>query len=92
MVSTTVSLHLSLSLLLPRSSQVKVLYGGTELFDNEVRHTFHNDMMLAVASGVCIALLVFVLTSFSGRTRVSSGSSFCSDLMCSVQKCPGVDM
>ncbi|KAM9810287.1 protein dispatched homolog 3 [Neosynchiropus ocellatus] len=45
--------------------QVKVLYGGTELFDDEVRHTFHNDMMLAFISGVCIALLVFVLTSFS---------------------------
>ncbi|XP_053726240.1 protein dispatched homolog 3 isoform X1 [Synchiropus splendidus] len=45
--------------------QVKVLYGGTELFDDEVRHTFHNDVMLAFISGVCIALLVFVLTSFS---------------------------
>ncbi|XP_034025858.1 protein dispatched homolog 3 [Thalassophryne amazonica] len=47
------------------TSQVKVLYGGTELFDDEVRHTFHNDMMLAVISGACISLLVFVLTSFS---------------------------
>ncbi|KAM7416565.1 hypothetical protein PAMA_018565 [Pampus argenteus] len=47
------------------TSQVKVLYGGTELFDNEVRHTFHNDMMLAVISGVCITVLVYVLTSFS---------------------------
>ncbi|XP_071338651.1 protein dispatched homolog 3 isoform X2 [Trachinotus anak] len=45
--------------------QVKVLYGGTELFDDEVRHTFHNDMMLAVISGVCITVLVYVLTSFS---------------------------
>uniref|UniRef100_A0A1A8K964 Patched domain containing 2 n=1 Tax=Nothobranchius kuhntae TaxID=321403 RepID=A0A1A8K964_NOTKU len=45
--------------------QVKVLYGGTELFDNEVRHTFYNDMMLAVISGVCITMLVFILTSFS---------------------------
>lgn len=50
---------------------MKVLYGGTELFDNEVRHTFHNDMMLAVISGACITLLVFVLTSFSGRTCAS---------------------
>lgn len=48
-----------------------MLYGGTELFDNEVRHTFHNDMMLAVVSGACITLLVFVLTSFSGRARTS---------------------
>nr|XP_046243091.1 protein dispatched homolog 3 isoform X2 [Scatophagus argus] len=47
------------------TSQVKVLYGGTELFDNEVRHTFHNDMMLAVISGACITVLVYVLTSFS---------------------------
>ncbi|XP_070690320.1 protein dispatched homolog 3 [Pempheris klunzingeri] len=47
------------------TSQVKVLYGGTELFDDEVRHTFHNDMMLAVISGACISLLVYVLTSFS---------------------------
>ncbi|XP_023273913.1 protein dispatched homolog 3 isoform X1 [Seriola lalandi dorsalis] len=47
------------------TSQVKVLYGGTELFDDEVRHTFHNDMMLAVISGACITILVYVLTSFS---------------------------
>uniref|UniRef100_A0A673AVI6 Dispatched RND transporter family member 3 n=1 Tax=Sphaeramia orbicularis TaxID=375764 RepID=A0A673AVI6_9TELE len=47
------------------TSQLKVLYGGTELFDNEVRHTFHNDMMLAVVSGACITVLVYVLTSFS---------------------------
>lgn len=43
-----------------------MLYGGTELFDDEVRHTFHNDMMLAVVSGACITVLVYVLTSFSG--------------------------
>ncbi|CAL8342743.1 unnamed protein product [Lota lota] len=47
------------------TSQVKVLYGGTELFDHEVRHTFHSDMRLALVSGGCIAALVFVLTSFS---------------------------
>lgn len=55
-----------LDILLLCLSQVKVLYGGTELFDDEVRHTFHNDMMLAVISGVCITVLVYVLTSFSG--------------------------
>lgn len=60
-----------ISLPFPRSSRVKVLYGGTELFDNEVRHTFHNDMMLAVISGACITVLVFVLTSFSGMTYSS---------------------
>ncbi|XP_056135997.1 protein dispatched homolog 3 [Lampris incognitus] len=47
------------------TSQVKVLYGGTELFDDEVRHIFYNDMMLAVISGACITVLVYVLTSFS---------------------------
>uniref|UniRef100_A0A8C8JCP1 SSD domain-containing protein n=1 Tax=Oncorhynchus tshawytscha TaxID=74940 RepID=A0A8C8JCP1_ONCTS len=47
------------------TSQVKVLYGGTELFDNEVRQTFHRDMLLALISGGCITLLVYVLTSFS---------------------------
>ncbi|XP_048837474.1 LOW QUALITY PROTEIN: protein dispatched homolog 3 [Brienomyrus brachyistius] len=47
------------------TSQVKVLYGGTELFDDEVRRTFHNDMLLALVSGVCIAALVYILTSFS---------------------------
>ncbi|XP_029112957.1 protein dispatched homolog 3 isoform X2 [Scleropages formosus] len=47
------------------TSQVKVLYGGTELFDDEVRRTFHNDMLLALISGGCIAVLVYILTSFS---------------------------
>lgn len=49
------------------ASQVKVLYGGTELFDDEVRQTFHNDMKLAGISGACITALVYVLTSFSGK-------------------------
>ncbi|XP_062399828.1 protein dispatched homolog 3 [Sardina pilchardus] len=47
------------------TSQVKVLYGGTELFDDEVRRTFHSDMLLAVFSGACISILVYILTSFS---------------------------
>lgn len=51
----------------PHPSQVKVLYGGTELFDDEVGQTFHNDMMLAIISGVCITVLVCILTSFSGK-------------------------
>ncbi|KAG7480738.1 hypothetical protein MATL_G00059490 [Megalops atlanticus] len=47
------------------TSQVKVLYGGTELFDDEVRRTFHGDMLLALISGGCITALVYILTSFS---------------------------
>lgn len=47
---------------------MKVLYGGTELFDDEVRKTFHSDMLLALFSGGCITVLVYVLTSFSGKT------------------------
>ncbi|XP_061116560.1 protein dispatched homolog 3 isoform X2 [Conger conger] len=47
------------------TSQVKVLYGGTELFDDEVRRTFHSDMLLALISGGCITALVYILTSFS---------------------------
>ncbi|KAM6954437.1 protein dispatched homolog 3 [Aplochiton taeniatus] len=47
------------------TNQVRVLYGGTELFDDEVRRTFDSDMTLAVVSGVCITALVYVLTSFS---------------------------
>ncbi|KAL4623065.1 hypothetical protein GN956_G19313 [Arapaima gigas] len=47
------------------TSQVKVLYGGTELFDDEVRRTFRSDMLLALISGGCIAVLVYILTSFS---------------------------
>uniref|UniRef100_A0A673H1Z9 Protein dispatched homolog 3-like n=1 Tax=Sinocyclocheilus rhinocerous TaxID=307959 RepID=A0A673H1Z9_9TELE len=47
------------------TSKVKVLYGGTELFDDEVRKTFHSDILLALFSGGCITVLVYVLTSFS---------------------------
>lgn len=45
---------------------MQVLYGGTDLFDYEVRRTFNNDMLLAVISSSCIAALVYVLTSCSG--------------------------
>lgn len=47
-------------------SKVQVLYGGTDLFDYEVRRTFNNDMLLAFISSSCIAALVYVLTSCSG--------------------------
>uniref|UniRef100_A0A3B5A024 Dispatched RND transporter family member 3 n=1 Tax=Stegastes partitus TaxID=144197 RepID=A0A3B5A024_9TELE len=68
-------------ILAKQSTQVKVLYGGTELFDDEVRHTFHNDMMLAVISGACITLLVYVLTSFSFLTFFGLASIGLSCLM-----------
>ncbi|XP_069803447.1 protein dispatched homolog 3 [Dendropsophus ebraccatus] len=47
------------------TSKVQVLYGGTDLFDYEVRTTFNNDMLLAFISSSCIAVLVYILTSFS---------------------------
>lgn len=48
-------------------SKVQVLYGGTDLFDYEVRRTFNNDMLLAFISSSCIAALVYILTSCSGK-------------------------
>lgn len=51
---------------LPPPSKVQVLYGGTDLFDYEVRRTFNNDMLLAFISSSCIAALVYILTSCSG--------------------------
>nr|XP_048680823.1 protein dispatched homolog 3 isoform X1 [Caretta caretta] len=47
------------------TSKVQVLYGGTDLFDYEVRRTFSNDMLLAFISSSCIAVLVYILTSCS---------------------------
>ncbi|XP_060026889.1 protein dispatched homolog 3 isoform X3 [Erinaceus europaeus] len=47
------------------TSKVQVLYGGTDLFDYEVRSTFNNDMLLAFVSSSCIAALVYILTSCS---------------------------
>lgn len=49
------------------SSKVQVLYGGTDLFDYEVRKTFNNDMLLAFVSSSCIAVLVYILASCSGK-------------------------
>lgn len=57
---------------LPSSSKVQVLYGGTDLFDYEVRRTFNNDMLLAFISSSCIAALVYILTSCSGRASLKS--------------------
>ncbi|KAF7239298.1 hypothetical protein EYD10_14007 [Varanus komodoensis] len=47
------------------TSKVQVLYGGTDLFDYEVRKTFNNDMLLAFISSSCIAVLVYLLASCS---------------------------
>lgn len=45
------------------------------MFDYEVRRTFNNDMLLAFISSSCIAVLVYILTSCSGRLQ--------SELLCS---------
>lgn len=58
---------LNSSFMSSHSSKVQVLYGGTDLFDYEVRRTFNNDMLLAFISSSCIAVLVYILTSCSGR-------------------------
>ncbi|XP_026571598.1 protein dispatched homolog 3 [Pseudonaja textilis] len=47
------------------TSKVEVLYGGTDLFDYEVRKIFKNDMLLAFISSSCIAVLVYLLASCS---------------------------
>lgn len=59
---------------LPLPSKVQVLYGGTDLFDYEVRRTFNNDMLLAFISSSCIAALVYILTSCSGRSSLKAFS------------------
>lgn len=61
------ALNYSSSFLSSHPSKVQVLYGGTDLFDYEVRRTFNNDMLLAFISSSCIAVLVYILTSCSGR-------------------------
>ncbi|OWK53282.1 Patched domain-containing protein 2 [Lonchura striata] len=58
-------LNYSSSFISPHPSKVQVLYGGTDLFDYEVRRTFNNDMLLAFISSSCIAVLVYILTSCS---------------------------
>ena len=47
------------------SSKIKVLYGGNELFDYEVGHTFWNDMGMAGYSLASIFVFMLVFTSFS---------------------------
>ena len=47
------------------SSQVRVLYGGNDVFDYEVSSAFWHDVSLAIISVVTIVVLMLVLTSFS---------------------------
>ncbi|XP_033641919.1 protein dispatched homolog 3-like isoform X2 [Asterias rubens] len=47
------------------TDKVRVLYGGTQLFDYEVSQTISHDLSLAIPTGVAIFLLLFILTSFS---------------------------
>ncbi|XP_065061104.1 protein dispatched homolog 3-like [Rhopilema esculentum] len=47
------------------SDEVTVLYGSSEIYDYEIKHTFYHDVMLAVISFGLIILLLFILTSFS---------------------------
>uniref|UniRef100_A0A8C7GDI3 Dispatched RND transporter family member 3 n=1 Tax=Oncorhynchus kisutch TaxID=8019 RepID=A0A8C7GDI3_ONCKI len=59
------------------TSQVKVLYGGTELFDNEVRQTFHRDMLLALISNfpctLTPALDITLFLTFFGYLGILNG-------------------
>jgi len=47
------------------SSQVRVLYGGNDVFDYEVRRAFWHDICLAIISVVTIVVLMLILTSCS---------------------------
>lgn len=47
------------------NSEVRVLYGGNDIFDYEVSSAFWHDIRLAIISVVTIVVLMLVLTSFS---------------------------
>ncbi|KAL8601691.1 hypothetical protein ACOMHN_033867 [Nucella lapillus] len=47
------------------TDKVHVLYGGNELFDYEVESTFWSDVKMAIIAASCIAVLMFIMTSFS---------------------------
>ncbi|XP_033097772.1 protein dispatched homolog 3-like isoform X2 [Anneissia japonica] len=47
------------------TSKVKVLYGGTEIFDYEVQSTLHHDLRLSIITLVLIVVVLLILTSFS---------------------------
>lgn len=44
---------------------MRVLYGGTDIYDYEVQEVYWNDLRLSIFSVVFIVIFVFVLTSFS---------------------------
>ena len=46
-------------------SKVRILYGGSDIFDYEVRSAFWHDIHLAIISVVTIVVLMLILTSFS---------------------------
>ncbi|XP_022085461.1 protein dispatched homolog 3-like [Acanthaster planci] len=47
------------------TDKVRVLYGGTQLFDYQVAETISHDLRLCIPTGITIFILLFVLTSFS---------------------------
>ncbi|XP_038061425.1 protein dispatched homolog 3-like [Patiria miniata] len=47
------------------TDKVRVLYGGTQLFDYEVKEAIAHDLRLCIPTGITIFVLLFVLTSFS---------------------------
>lgn len=47
------------------TDKVQVLYGGTNIFDYEVKSALKNDLSLAVYTGIVVTILLLVLTSFS---------------------------
>jgi len=47
------------------TEKVRVLYGGTDIFDYEVSSAFWHDIRLAIISVITIIILMFILTSFS---------------------------
>jgi len=47
------------------SRDVRILYGGNEVFDYQVTQTFWNDLQLAIFAVAAIVILMLILTSFS---------------------------
>ncbi|XP_071945644.1 protein dispatched homolog 3-like isoform X2 [Antedon mediterranea] len=47
------------------TDKVKVLYGGTEIFDYEVQSSLHHDLLLSIITLVLIIIVLLILTSFS---------------------------
>ena len=51
--------------------ELKVLYGGTEIFDYEVSQSIEHDAYLAIDSAWLVLVLMFVLTGFSFFSTVT---------------------